>query len=465
MTRHRAFSLLLGAALSCAPLSMARADEVFEQDFQMHLEKADISGAMALARIKLAESPGDMQAQFALGAAQFLDAVEGLGQGLYRHGLTHDQGDEALSGWLPGMSDLPFLRLPMPENPSPQPFSAESFRRILTEFNTDLQAADVTLSHVPAGQVTLPLYVKKVYLDFNGDGEAQPIESIPMILSAISGSEVQKTIPLIRFDESDVLWLRGYSHLLAGISDLLLAYDWRDAIDLTFHSAFPKSPLASAPLEDARQKMFVEYKRALAAKECGRPKKDLDSDELTPEEQAIWDRYRACERTRNALEYGGIADLVAFVHLFRWPVVEPERLLTARQHFLTMIALSRANWASILQETDDNGEWIPGPEQSSLFSNLQVTEEILSGWMSFLDQAEAVLEGRLLIAHWRFDKSQGLNIRSMLEEPETLDPILIISGAGALPYLETGPLAPGSTLDTGMDLLYGGMLAYFFWFN
>ena len=89
----------------------------------------------------------------------------------------------------------------------------------------------------------------------------------------------------------------------------------------------------------------------------------------------------------------------------------------------------------------------------------------MAGWMYFLDQAEGVLEGRLLLAHWRFAPTQGLNLRRMFEEPRTLDPVLILTGPGAIPYIETGPLAAGSTMGTGIDLLGGGMLAYFLWFN
>jgi FixJ family two-component response regulator len=94
-----------------------------------------------------------------------------------------------------------------------------------------------------------------------------------------------------------------------------------------------------------------------------------------------------------------------------------------------------------------------------------VDDRIVAGWTSFLDQAEGVLEGRLLLPHWRFPSTQGVNLRRMFEEPRTLDPIMIVTGAGAIPYIETGEIAAGSTLDTGMGLLEGGLLAYFLWFN
>lgn len=53
----------------------------------------------------------------------------------------------------------------------------------------------------------------------------------------------------------------------------------------------------------------------------------------------------------------------------------------------------------------------------------------------------------------------------MFEETRALDPILLLTGSGALPYMEKGTLAPGSTMDTAGSVLGSGMLACFLWFN
>jgi hypothetical protein len=85
--------------------------------------------------------------------------------------------------------------------------------------------------------------------------------------------------------------------------------------------------------------------------------------------------------------------------------------------------------------------------------------------MNFLDQAQGVVDGKLLIPHWRFP-GKGVNMRRMFEEPRTLDPVLFITGSDALPYIEDGPLAPGSTMQTGKALIFGGgLLVYFLWLN
>lgn len=405
-------------AAVCLSAFAAQGEPDFIAQFRGLLNTAQIGAAQTLAREKLAQDPGDAQAQFALGAAQFLGAVEGLGQGLYDYGLS-----DARTRCCSGITDLPFLRLPVGVNPDlKKRFTPAAFRQILTDFDNRLIEAEKTLAAVPKGPVSLTLRVQRIALDFNHDAKASYNETLPSLVYAISGTYLSSDFPTVGFDESDVTWLRGYAHLLAGITEILLAHDWTEAVNLTFQDAFPKAGLPSAALLENR----------------GEPWQD---------------------------EYHGYGDLLAFVHLFRWPVIEPDRLLSARRHFLSMITLSRESWASIRAETDDAGEWVPGPHQHGPFPSLRVTEATVAGWMYFLDQAEGVLEGRLLLPHWRFPLSKGLNLRRMFEEPRTLDPILILSGPGAIPYIETGRLAPGSTFDTGMNLLGGGMLAYFLWFN
>lgn len=456
--------LVLAGMAVCLSTVSAMAEPDFEARFQGFLNAAQIGAAESLARDRLAQSPGDAQAQFALGTAQFLGAVEGLGQGLYDHGLARDDSSLSDSFGIPGMTDLPFLRLPVGQNPAPLPFTAAAFRQIPTEFDRQLLEADATLAAVPKGAVSLLLSVQGISLDFNRDGKANSREPLAGIIKAVAGTDLQRNFPLVGFDESDVTWLRGYSRLLAGITDILLAHDWTETVNLTFHSAFPEAGLPSAPL-DAQLPALIATMQANAAPEggCYDDRYDCWDDIESPEEQAAKEKEDRCYAAASALEFGGIGDLVAFVHLFRWPVVEPDRLLSARQHFLTMIALSRESWASIRAETDDAGEWVPGPHQTGPFPNLRVTETTVAGWMSFLDQAEGVLEGRLLLPHWRFDRSQGLNLRRMFEEPRTLDPVMILTGA--IPYMEAGPLAGDATMETGMDLIDGGLLAYFLWFN
>jgi hypothetical protein len=77
---------------------------------------------------------------------------------------------------------------------------------------------------------------------------------------------------------------------------------------------------------------------------------------------------------------------------------------------------------------------------------------------------EDVLEGRKLIAHWRFT-DKGINVRRMFEDPRTFDPVMIAQGAAVIPYLEEGERVSGQTALTLLDVFERGFFAYFVWFN
>lgn len=59
------------------------------------------------------------------------------------------------------------------------------------------------------------------------------------------------------------------------------------------------------------------------------------------------------------------------------------------------------------------------------------------GVFAFLDESEAILEGRRLAPHWRF--ARGVSVKAFFEEPQTFDLVLFVS-RGALPYLAEGPI-------------------------
>ena len=85
----------------------------------------------------------------------------------------------------------------------------------------------------------------------------------------------------IAFDDADIFWLRGYIHVLLGTVNIVLAHDWRDAFERTAHLVFAK-PETPYPF------LLVEG------------------------EQQNWSANQ-------------IVDLVAFIHLINFEVVEPKR--------------------------------------------------------------------------------------------------------------------------------------------
>ena len=465
----RIWTMAGAVALAGAFGSPGLAQEEFPARFEALLVEGRTAEAGRLAEARIAAAPEDAQAGFALGLARFLGAVEGLGQGLHRYGLASSYGNPATQALGGG---VPFLRVPIPENPAPEPVTYDGLRDVLQRFVSDLALAEATLEAVPARTFELPLRVPMVRLDFDGNGTGGPDESVASLFLAVTGVNLVSPewadwagrvedggIAPFGLDESEVPWLRAYCHLLSALAEFLLAHDWESAFDHTFHAAFPAGQLASSGI-------LAEDRRLLDALGPQPPRVEPGQEGFEewvngPDGQA----YLEWQEGRGLSQWAGIADLVAFVHLMRWPVEEPERMAAVREHLLSMVALSRENWRRILAETDDSREWVPGPHQTVLFDTVRITDETVAGWQMFLDEFEALLEGRRLIPHWRIAEGRGINLRRMFEEPTTFDPWLIAQGSAILPYLEDGETVSPETAFTILMLTEGGLLGYFLWFN
>jgi hypothetical protein len=278
---------------------------------------------------------------------------------------------------------------------------------------------------------------------------------------------------LTDFDGSDVPWLRAYCHLLMAIAEFPLAHDWQRAFEATFPSIFhmPKST-TQRKLDDA-----VAEARARLAEFPVPPDRTFPahrplgtsweewkkSPEYRKRVEALQRYVRLGRRYLPRLQFGGVADLIAFVHLTHWTVVERDRLVTVLRHLEAVVGLSRENWKRILGETDNRNEWIPNLAQTGVLPGMPITQDRINGWQKFLDEFEAVLSGAKLIPHWRFD--EGINLRRMLLEPNTFDIVLLMHGSAAVPYLEKGPVTDKETWILITQLFGGNFFRYFIWFN
>lgn len=367
--------------------------------------------------IRLASDANDDQVRFALGVTQFMRAIEGMAQAMYRHGLEPPRGME---------QSLPFFRFPLPRNPSPEPLDYETLRGIFVAAVDGLAKADATLAAMGENDVKLPIAIGLARLDLNGDGKAEDGETLWRVLDSSLGGG---NIPLegverfiISFDRADAAWLRGYTHLLRAMMQFGLAHDGRKSFEASFHMLFPRAGLPNAV---------------------------LDQQDLRP--QPYFDP-------------APIADAIAFIHLMHWEVTEPERLTAVHGHLESVVALSRENWRFILAETDDEAEWIPSPAQKNgVLPGVGVAQQTLDGWMVFLDEFAAILKGERLIPHWRL--ARGINLRRVFFEPQPFDPILWAQGSAALPYMEDGPVTDQQTWNRIMMMLQGNFLGYAVWFN
>ncbi|HKI18381.1 MAG TPA: hypothetical protein VKA15_10895 [Isosphaeraceae bacterium] len=124
-------------------------------------------GEKALAEV-LAATPTNAHARFGLGVVQFVRAVERMVQTFHRYGLR--------SGAAGGM--LPFERLPIPVNPTPEPIRYVDLRALFERWIADLAKAEATLAKVDSADVKLPLHFGLIRLDLNGDGKAEPDERL-----------------------------------------------------------------------------------------------------------------------------------------------------------------------------------------------------------------------------------------------------------------------------------------------
>jgi hypothetical protein len=202
------------------------------------------------------------------------------------------------------------------------------------------------------------------------------------------------------------------------LSGFLLAHDWHESFDASFHIFFPR---AHSPFQEA----------------------------LAPPGEGFLTSETA------------IADLISFLHI-RWPVTEPARMAAVRDHLKQVTALSRQDFAAILAEKDNDHEWVPSPTQIGAAGS-PVTAEQIAAWYRVLDEFDALLDGKKLMPHWRM--KQGVNLRKVFEEPRPFDFILWITGPGALPYVEDGPVLTSAEWRDVIRAFDGQFGSYAIWFN
>ncbi|MFI5014982.1 MAG: hypothetical protein ACHQAY_21825 [Hyphomicrobiales bacterium] len=401
--------------LGCAP---AGASEASAELVRQHLYLGTLAAGEAELAAKVAADAGDREARFGLGLLRFTRAVEHLGQSLYRYGLTP-----------PRTFSIPILRFPVPPNPRPETITYRALRDVLKAFDDDLAAADTTLQGLGDGEVTVVLDLARIRLDLRGDGKPTDDETLAFILTSLSQRPGAQVAPLgsleVKFDAGDAPWFAGYSHVLMGLCDFLLAHDFQSTFDAGSHLFFAKSGAPAA----------AALSRPLPAGSVG----------LGFPDTAVF------------------ADLIALIHTLEWPVVEPDRMGSARQHLKAMIALSRKSWTLILAETGDDREWLPNPRQTHVALGQRVRQEQIDAWMAALDEAEAILDGRVLVPHWRF--ARGIDLKRFFEAPQTFDLVMFVTGAGAVPYLGDGPITSAQRWTEITRAFEDNFLGYALWFN
>ncbi len=348
--------------------------------------------------------------------------------------LAFLQATEALHDFITGLNQfpfrqeanelfqfLPFLRLAQPDIrrfPS-RPATPEALGALFYDLREGLQRANRTAAQVEYDDFKVEVNLSQWRLPQAGQ-PAPPILEILGPLFDLPTRTPEGEDIIVRFDAADAKWLEGYTHVLNGLLELILAYDWTPLWDHIAHL------------------LFVRYSPEPTIVQVGDP--------------------------QTAAEWGRWVDWIAAVHAWRLELADPQGVARARDAFLSMIDCSRESWARILAETDDDHEWIPSPNQTGP-AGATISQSEIDGWMAVLNEWEAILRGDTLVPHWRFLPDRGINVTHLVDDPPLFDLVSLIQGHALAPYVAIGPV---SSQADWMELVapFGGRFIRFgVWIN
>lgn len=363
--------------------------------------------APTLARLKAQPEPA-LEDIFAIGGLHFLGAVERALQLQWRTGadqVTGNAGDTL---------GLPFLRLPVPPNPRPEPFSGALISQLFAEIDADMAAARAALATLPEGEeFGLDLTFSDLWFDIDMNGTRAPEEDALAILGPqLLGWQWQDPDPslpplTVRFDAADAAWLTAYTHVMSGVANTVLAYDPAASIDRVIASRIALKVAQPDPYAYSFDASFGQFLDAFAMLEG------------------------AVNQTPDAA-----------------------RAKAAKDHFLAMIAQNRRFWSLVALETDNDREWVPNDNQSSALG-FNLPPGTGDTWLGVLADGEALLQGRLLVPYWRGPEGQGINLGRMFDDPAPISITGWVQGWAAVPYLEQGPVVNPTSLRR-FEALVGG---------
>lgn len=406
------FLLVILSSGAILMLSQVRAADRPLPEINLYLTQEGIPAGKKAYETYLQSHGQGADALFGLGVLQFFSAVEQLGQNFYSYGLDPEPARQL---------GIPFLRLPVPQNPKPEPIDYQKWQGVLETLDQNLQAAEAILAQVGDAQVKLPINFAAIRLDLNGDQNLSQQEAFWQIYRLYNPGAPAKPLKgeqalTIAFDTGDVYWLRGYCHLLMTLTDMILAYDTQEYFERLGHMFFP----------------------------------NIQTPYAVPRMTSGW--------------VSDYVDPITAIHLLNFEPQAPERLQSALDHARSVLALSHQSWDSILAEGDNDREWVPNTDQTSVVPTA-VTAEQIDSWRQLLDEADALLTGKKLLPHWRFEGSQGINLQRVFLEPRFFDLVLWVQGGEALPYLERGELTEGETWRELVRVFGGNFIGFAIWFN
>lgn len=359
---------------------------------------------------RLAALPGPTPEDlFALAGLRFLSGVEDALQLRWQTGIRAD--------W----SELPVLRLPIPENPAPRALAGADILALFEGVDADMDAARAALIALGAQDFGLEIAIADLWFDIDGNGLRSTGESLNDVAgltlagAAPFGFQPVEN-PVIRFDTADAAWLAAYTHFLQAFAQMALAYDPAPAVDRILASAVAMQALwGTTPLPNAMEMMF-----------------------------------------------GRQVDRVAIILDALATPPDPALTQAAHTHLLAMIAENRRFWGLVEAETDNDREWVPNDRQQSGLG-LPVPSGTGVRWQAVLADAEGLLTGKLLVPHWRYGAEAGIDLQAMFLTPPAIDVVAFVQGEGLLHYARKGPRVSPDNWQQFERLMQGdaGLFAVF----
>ncbi len=374
------------------------------------------TSGLAATETRLADLPTPTDAdRFALGGVRFLRAIEGALQLRWQTGLSEQ------------LTMLPLLRLPIPENPNATVLDPATIATLFANVSTDMDSARAALADIPANaDFGVEITLSDLWFDINANalrdaGEDMLSVAGPMIMGwAWENRDPATPAPTIRFDGADAAWLSAYTHLLGGLSDIILAYD-------------PTLPITRTT--DARTAMS-------------------NLGQLTPDP---------------FFGMGGGAsldavDYIAIVLATLNQTPDKARMASAQSHFLAMVTDNRRFWAEVVLETDNEKEWLPNVTQMSAMG-IALPPGTGPMWLGVLSDFEALLKGEKLVPYWRITGPAGVDVGQMFTDPRPIDLIAWVQGEGAVPYLKQGDLISPANWQAFEQVMSGQAMLFTLFLN
>ncbi len=369
---------------------------------------------LAKVEAQLAALPTPTDADtFALGGVQFLRAVEISFQDRWRIGMTDRTGL------------LPFLRLPIPDNPQPAKFDPAAITTLFTRAGDELSKAKVSLAKIPENSdFGLDIALDDLWFDINTNGTRDAGEGLSDIVGVnvlggeTDGGTAPRALTTVRFDVADAAWLSAYSDLLNALCDMVRAYDPTEPLTriTTAHDAIAAlGPMTPDP--------FFE-----------------GSEPYNPAKLESFDLFAVVLATLNQQP-------------------DKARMASAHDHLLAMVAENRSFWARVALESDDMAEWLPNDHQHSAIG-IEVPQGTAASWLALLADIDAVLKGEKLLPFWRAGPPAGFNLAKFFADPRPIDFAGWVQGWAVLPYLDKGSVVSSANSDA-FDTLIGGQSMLF----